>query len=216
MKEKQYGKYNIPFISDFVLVRRGGMCRTDGKTLHNQRSRIILHSEDQRSVCMELERSVCKAACPVYDAYRLGWGKTVLQSQSCRRGTCELGKLFQFFRCIDIRYNENIYAYRISIVYADAGQKNSEEFKTLVTKVLGGCLADHMMKYSMWCGENSSLFMVTLYPEYMEIAIARNDAGKSWLEALERNGNRQKLKTRERRRASAHWKRCGEKIKGIG
>lgn len=72
----------------FFLVRRGGMCRTDGKTLHNQRSRIILHSEDQRSVCMELERSVCKAACPVYDAYRLGWGKTVLQSQSCRRGTC--------------------------------------------------------------------------------------------------------------------------------
>ena len=32
----------------------------------------------------------------------------------------ELGKLFQFFRCIDIRYNENIYAYRISIVYGDA------------------------------------------------------------------------------------------------
>ena len=116
------------------------MCRTDGKTLHNQRSRIILHSEDQRSVCMELERSVCKAACPVYDAYRLGWGKTVLQSQVADEELVEIGKLFQFFRCIDIRYNENVYAYRISVVYGDAGQKNSEEFKTLVTKCWAAAL----------------------------------------------------------------------------
>ena len=53
----------IFFLLVIFALQRGGMCRTDGKTLHNQRSRIILHSEDQRSVCMELERSVCKAAC---------------------------------------------------------------------------------------------------------------------------------------------------------
>uniref|UniRef100_UPI0018F2F742 hypothetical protein n=1 Tax=Blautia sp. OM05-6 TaxID=2292983 RepID=UPI0018F2F742 len=102
-------------------------------------------------------------------------------------------KLFQFFRCIDIRYNEKFYAYRISVVYGDAGQKNSEEFKTLVTKVLGGCLADHMMKYSMWCGENSSLFMVTLYPEYMEIAIARNKEGVKVIENLKKKKERAKI-----------------------
>lgn len=138
---------------------------------------------------------------PVQYMTHIGWDgeRQCFNPKVADEELVELGKLFQFFRCIDIRYNENVYAYRISIVYADAGQKNSEEFKTLVTKVLGGCLADHMMKYSMWCGENSSLFMVTLYPEYMEIAIARNDAGKSWLEALRKK--REQAKIEDQRKA---------------
>ncbi len=49
----------------------------------------------------------------------------------------------------------------------------------------------------------------------MEIAIARNKEGVKVIENLKRRKKSgQKLKTRERRRASAHWKRCGEKIKG--
>ena len=107
---------------------------------------------------------------PVQYMTHIGWDgeRQCFNPKVADEELVELGKLFQFFRCIDIRYNENVYAYRISIVYGDAGQKNSEEFKTLVTKVLGGCLADHMMKYGVWRGENSSLFMVTLYSEYME------------------------------------------------
>lgn len=138
---------------------------------------------------------------PVQYMTHIGWDgeRQCFNPKVADEELVELGKLFQFFRCIDIRYNEKFYAYRISVVYGDAGQKNSEEFKTLVTKVLGGCLADHMMKYSMWCGENSSLFMVTLYPEYMEIAIARNDAGKSWLEALRKK--REQAKIEDQRKA---------------
>ena len=41
--------------------------------------------------------------------------------------------------------------------------------------------------------------MVTLYPEYMEIAIARNDAGKSWLEALRKK--REQAKIEDQRKA---------------
>ena len=35
--------------------------------------------------------------------------------------------------------------------------------------------------------------MVTLYSEYMEIAIARNDAGKSWVESLRKKREQAKI-----------------------